>query len=124
MCRCDPRPHPTHSTPTPNQSSSGPGPESAPLSSSLLSSPPLPPSVGGGSGDDLWLPGLAGHLGATLCDDWGAGRGVAVQTEAAHRVLQGRAFRLPLLQREREREDGKMKSINQMSFSVTASTHE
>lgn len=56
-----------------------PGPVSA-----LPSPLPLPLSpVCCGSGDNLWLPGLAGHLGATLSDDRRARRGLTVQAEAA-----------------------------------------
>lgn len=91
VCRCDPPPPP----PTP-ESFCRPGPESAPhLPLSLF-----PPSSVG-SGDNLWLPGLASHLGATLRDDRRARRGLTVQTEAADHVLKSRAFRLPLLQRQR-----------------------
>lgn len=61
---------------------------------------PLPLPVSYGSGDNLWLPGLAGHLGATLRDDRRTSRGLAVQTEAADHVLQSRAFGFPLLQGE------------------------
>lgn len=57
-----------------------------------------------GSGDNLWLPGLAGHLGVTLSDDRRARRGLTVQAEATDHVLQSCAFRLPLLRREREME--------------------
>ena len=60
-------------------------------------SSPLPPNVHCGSGDDLWLPGLAGHLGATLSGDQRACRGLTVQAQATDHVLQSRAFRLPLL---------------------------
>lgn len=56
------------------------------------------------SSDNLWLPGLTGHLGSTLVDDRRARRGLTVQAEATDQVLQSRAFRFPLLQRERERE--------------------
>lgn len=55
------------------------------------------------SGDNLWLPGLSSHLGATLHNDWGSRGGLTVQAEAADHVLQSRAFRLPLLQRQRAR---------------------
>lgn len=79
VCRCD-----SH------ESLCRPGPQSAPLSSPLV-------PVRRGSGDDLRLPGLARHLGATLRDDWRACRRLAVQAEAADHVLQSRAFRLPLL---------------------------
>lgn len=54
-----------------------------------------------GSGDYLWLPGLAGHLGVTLSDNRRAHRGLTVQAESTDHVLQSCAFRLPLLQRER-----------------------
>lgn len=57
-----------------------------------------------GSGDNLWLPGLAGHLGVTLSDDRRAHRGLTVQAEATDHVLQSCAFRFPLLQREREKD--------------------
>lgn len=83
VCRCDP-----------------PSPSVGQVQNLLLSSPPSPsPSspVYSGSGDNLWLPGLAGHLGATLCDDWRACRGLTVQAEATHHVLQSCAFWLPLL---------------------------
>ena len=59
-----------------------------------------------GSGDNLRLPGLAGHLGATLHDDQRARRGLTVQAEAADHVLQSRAFGLPLLQKKPK--DGQM----------------
>lgn len=67
-------------------------------------SSPLHSPASRGSGDYLRLPGLAGHLGATLRDDQRARRGLAVQTEAADHVLQRRAFRLPLLHTHKERE--------------------
>lgn len=51
----------------------------------------------GGSGDDLGLPDLAGHLRATLHDDRGTGGTLAVQTQATDHVLKGGAFGLPLL---------------------------
>lgn len=102
MCRCDPPPL----TPPP-ESFCRPGPDPAPLSSSLS----LVPPVRCGSGDDLWLPGLAGHLGATLRDDQRARRGLTVQAEAADHVLQSRAFRLPLLQRESERKGNNFISV-------------
>lgn len=69
-----------------------------------------------GSGDNLWLPGLAGHLGVTLSDDQRARRGLTVQAEATDHVLQSCAFRFPLLQRERERE--RWKSFLSVSFRV------
>lgn len=59
------------------------------------------------SGDNLWLPGLSSHLGATLRNDRGSRGGLTVQAEAADHVLQSRAFRLPLLQRQRKTERGK-----------------
>lgn len=51
--------------------------------------------------DDLWLPGLSGHLGATLSNDRRSGGGLAVQTQAADRVLQSHSFGSPLLQETR-----------------------
>lgn len=51
--------------------------------------------------DDLRLPGLSGHLGATLSNDRGSGGCLAVQTQAADRVLQGHSFGPPLLQRDK-----------------------
>lgn len=56
-------------------------------------------SLRSSSRDDLRLPGLAGHLGATLSDDQRPRRGLAVQAEAADEVLQDRAFGFPLLWR-------------------------
>lgn len=71
----------------------------------LVSAPPTPSSpIHCGSGDNLWLPGLAGHLGATLHDGQGACRGLTVQAEATDHVLQSCAFGLPLLQTERTKD--------------------
>lgn len=102
VCRCDPPP-----LPHPQSLSAGR------VQILLLSLPPSPssPPVRCGSGDDLWLPGLAGHLGATLRDDQRARRGLTVQAEAADHVLQSRAFRLPLLQRESERKGNNFISV-------------
>lgn len=91
MCRRDP-----------HESLCRSGPESAPPSASSPSRR--------GSGDNLWLPGLAGHLGATLRDDRRARWGLAVQAQAADHVLQSRAFRLPLLQREETKKKRDMNS--------------
>lgn len=63
----------------------------------LLPSPRLPCELSK-SGDQLRLPGLAGHLGAALCDDWWAWRGLAIQTQAADHMLQCRPSGLPFLQ--------------------------
>ncbi len=54
-----------------------------------------------GSGDNLWLPGLTGHLGATLRYDRWACWGLTVEAQAADQVLQSRAIGLPPLQRGR-----------------------
>lgn len=73
---------------------------------------PFPRQLLHGSGDDLWLPGLAGHLGATLYDDRRTSRGLAIQAEAADHVLQSCAFGLPFLQRK-----NKMEKYQFISFS-------
>lgn len=71
------------------------------------------------SGDNLWLPGLSSHLGATLRNDRGSRGGLTVQAEAADHVLQSRAFRLPLLQRQRRRERGEKTCNSCLSVSCT-----
>lgn len=73
---------------------------SCPVSSPRLCTPPLSLTPGrpvGGSSDDLGLPDLTSHLGATLHDDRGTGGALAVQTQAADHMLEGCAFGLPLL---------------------------
>lgn len=62
--------------------------------------PPKPTSV-----DDLRLPGLSGRLEATLSNDRGSGGCLAVQTQAADRVLQSHSFGPPLLQKRQEQPD-------------------
>lgn len=75
------------------------GPKAQQASATLQNSFPLAllhPAVSK-SGDQLRLPGLAGHLGAALCDNRRACWGLTVQTQTADQVLQCRSSGLPSL---------------------------
>lgn len=69
----------------------------------LLPFPRPPPCELRESGDQLRLPGLAGHQGAALCDDRRAWRRLAIQTQATDHVLQCRPSGLPFLQEKQKK---------------------
>lgn len=79
-----------------------PGPKAPRVRSTCLT-PPLSPSspTPFKSGDQLGLPGLAGHLRTALCYDRRSGRGLTVQTQTTDQMLQCRTSGPPFLQKSR-----------------------